>query len=162
MFAVRYVAIVALVVWVGGMLTLGAVVAPTIARGLESVDPAGGRAVADTLLGALIARVHVLAYAYGAVIGFSLLMMKFVGPPPRAFFIRFGIVAVMLALEVYAGTFVDRELAGIRSHASGAIERLPATDERRIAFDRLHATSSAVMGINVALGLVLLFWYARE
>jgi hypothetical protein len=162
MLAVRYVAIAALVFWVGGMLTFGAIVAPTIFRVLEAADPVGGRTVAGTLVGTLVGRLHVVAYVCGAVMGLGLLMMKFVGPPPRAFFIRFGIVAVMLGLEVYSGGFITRELAEIRTHVSGPIESLPPGDERRLAFDRLHTTSAALLGTNLALGLVLLFWYARE
>jgi hypothetical protein len=162
MLAVRYVALAALVCWVGGMLMFGAVVAPTIFRVLEAADPANGRLIAGTLVGTLLGQLHVLAYACGTVIGFGLLIMKFIGPPPRAFFARLGIIVVMLGFEIYSGGPLARELTEVRARVPGPIERLPPSDERRLAFDRLHATSTALMGINAALGLVLLFWYARE
>ena len=44
----------------------------------------------------------------------------------------------------------------------GPMNQLPDTDPRRIRFDRLHATSTALMTVNIMLGLILLYWYARE
>jgi hypothetical protein len=40
--------------------------------------------------------------------------------------------------------------------------QLAATDSRRIEFDSLHELSTRLMMINMAAGLVLLFWEARE
>src|SRR5690348_11882263 len=44
MAVVRYVALIALVVWVGGMVVLGVVVAPTTSRVLAAASPANGAA----------------------------------------------------------------------------------------------------------------------
>ena len=103
-----------------------------------------------------------LAYGCGAVMILCLVIMKFMGPPPRAFALRVAIVAVMLALAAYAGVPVSREIAQLQAQVAGPMNRLPDTDPRRIRFDRLHATSTTLMMINMALGMVLLFWYVRE
>ena len=92
----------------------------------------------------------------------SLVVLKLVGPPPRAFPLRAAIVAVMLALAVYAGVPVAREISQIQSRVDGPMNQLPDTDPRRVRFNRLHTTSTTLMTINMALGLVLLFWYVRE
>jgi hypothetical protein len=63
---------------------------------------------------------------------------------------------------VYSGYPVSREIAQIQSHLSGPVNALPETDPRRVRFDRLHQMSTTLMTINMALGLVLLFWYIRE
>jgi uncharacterized membrane protein len=47
MFALRYVYVLALVVWLGGMLMLGAVVAPTTFQVLQASAPATGRELAS-------------------------------------------------------------------------------------------------------------------
>jgi hypothetical protein len=57
---------------------------------------------------------------------------------------------------------VSREITEIQSHVSGPVNALPDTDARRVRFDRLHQVSTVLMTINMALGLVLLFWYVRE
>ena len=162
MFAVRYVALAALTLWLGGMLTLGLLVAPSTFQVLQAADPETGRALAGALFGEVVRRFHLLASACGGLIVLCLLVMKFVGPPPRAFVARLAIVVFMLALELYSAVPMTREMTGIQSQVAGAIDRLPPTDARRVRFDRLHQTSTALLTINVAFGLVLLFWYARE
>jgi hypothetical protein len=73
MFAVRYAALIALVVWLCVLL-----------RHLSWVR-------ADTNL----------TLACGAALIMLLLVLKFVGPPPASFFARLAIVAAMLALAVW-------------------------------------------------------------
>ncbi len=69
MVAVRYAALAALVIWMGGMLSL--------------------------LAGDAFSRLSV-ALACGLLVLLSLFVMKFVGPPPRAFLPRVVLVALML------------------------------------------------------------------
>ena len=78
MLAVRYIALMALVFWVGGL--------------------------AGAVFGDLIRHTSLLAYACGGTILVGLLIMKFVGPPPHGFVPRIAITAVMLAVAVVAAT----------------------------------------------------------
>jgi hypothetical protein len=162
MLAVRYVALAALVVWLGGMVILGLVVAPTTFGVLQAADPANGRAFAGAVFGGILRRFHFVAYACGAILFFSLFVMKFVGPPPHAFVPRAAIVFVMLLIALYSGVLVSREIEQLQSHVSGPMSALPATDPRRVRFDTLHQRSTMLMTINMGLGLALLFWYVRE
>jgi hypothetical protein len=160
--AVRYLALVALVVWLGGMVVLGLLVAPSTFSVLQGADPASGRLLAGAVFGEILRRFHLLAYACGAILIVCLFVIKFIGPPPYGFLVRVGIVAVMLALALYSGVPVSRGIAQIQSQVSGPISRLPDTDPRRVRFDRLHRMSTMLMTVNMGLGFVLLFWYARE
>jgi hypothetical protein len=76
--AVRYVALAALVVWLGGTMA--------------------------ALDGELMRHLAPLSYACGAVTLIGLFVMKFVGPPPRAFVVRSALVAVMLIVTTLAFT----------------------------------------------------------
>ena len=68
----------------------------------------------------------------------------------------------MLALALYSGVPVSRELAQLQAAGRRADQRsCRRTDPRRVRFDRLHRTSTTLMTVNMGLGLVLLFWYAR-
>lgn len=125
MIAVRYAALLALVVWVGGMVVLELLVAPSASRILPLGPAAAGGADFDEVL----RHFQVVAYACGAVLLASFIILKFVGPPPRAFLARLGIIVVMIGLALYSG---------------------------------LYAFSTALTAINVALGLILVGWYARE
>ncbi|MGB7218403.1 MAG: DUF4149 domain-containing protein [Vicinamibacterales bacterium] len=162
MLFVRYLALTTLAVWLGGMVTVGLIVAPSTFSVLQAADPAMGRVLAGALFGEILGRFHLLAYGCGGLMLACLLVLKFVGPPPRTFVPRLAIVAAMLALEVYAGVPVTREINALQSQVTGPMNALPATDGRRMRFDRLHQTSTVLMTINMALGLVLLTWYVRE
>lgn len=159
---VRYVALAALVVWLGGMVVLGLLVAPSTFRVLQAHDPVAGRVLAGALFGTILRQFHLLAYVCGGVILLCLVALKLIGPPPRAFRVRAAIVVVMLVVAVYSGVPVTHEIAQIQSQVSGLMNKLPDTDPRRVRFDRLHALSTTLMTINMALGFVLLFWYVRE
>jgi phosphoglycerol transferase MdoB-like AlkP superfamily enzyme len=164
MLAIRYVALSALVVWLGGMIVLGLLVAPAtfgVMQGAAS-DAATGRMLAGAVFGEILRRFHILAYGCGAILLACLFVMKFVGPPPQAFVARIAIVAIMLAIALYSGILVSREINQIQSQVSGPISALPQTDARRSRFDRLHGLSTTLMTINMGLGLVLLYWYVRE
>jgi uncharacterized membrane protein len=164
MLAIRYVALSALVVWLGGMIVLGLLVAPATFGVLQTTaaDAANGRMLAGGVFGEILRRFHFLAYGCGGLILACLVVMKFVGPPPQGFIARMAIVAVMLAIALYSGVPVSREIAQIQSTVSGPISSLPDTDARRARFDRLHGLSTTLMTINMGLGLVLLYWYVRE
>jgi hypothetical protein len=108
MFAFRYAALAALVLWVGVTAT----------------------ALGNELFGSLVARVHLVGLVCGAIVMASLFIIKFVGPPPRAFPVRAAIVFVMVALTLYAA--------------------------------RIDPASVVLLGVNLALGFVLLYWYSRE
>jgi hypothetical protein len=82
MLGIRYVTLAALVVWLGGMVTLALIAAPS-AEDLRRFQSVG--------------------FACGAVIFICLFVIKFVGPPPHDFFRRVGLVALMLAVAIYAG-----------------------------------------------------------
>jgi len=76
-FVVRYVALLMLALWVADIIgLLTGVVAPT-----------------PTL--------RLVPYAAGGIIVAAFIVLKLVGPPPRAFPIRTGIVILMLAIAIY-------------------------------------------------------------
>lgn len=162
MLALRYVYLVALVVWLGGMIILGALVAPTTFQVLQTIEPATGRALAGDVFGTTIARFHYVAYGAGALLLVTLAAMALLGPRPRAFAIRAALIAAMLAVAVYSGVVVLGRLDAVQQEAGGLVSRLPPDDARRGRFDELHQLSTNLMLLNMAGGLALLYWEARE
>ena len=82
MLAIRYVTLAALVVWLGGMVTLWLLVAPS----------------SDVLQ-----QFQLVGYSCGAIIFVCLFVLKFVGPPPHGFIPRVAVVALMLVVAVASG-----------------------------------------------------------
>ena len=73
MIAVRYATLVALVFWLGALT--------------------GARFTG------IARRLDLVGYACGGAMLVGLLAMKFLGPPPRAFVLRAGLAALMLAIS---------------------------------------------------------------
>src|SRR3954470_11026583 len=114
MLALRYVYLLALVVWLGGMVVLGALVAPATFQVLQAAAPDTGRALAGELFGVILARLHYLAYGAGGILFITLALMAILGPRPAGFAIRLGIIVVMLGVAGYSGIRVLGEIDGIQ------------------------------------------------
>jgi len=162
MLALRYLYVLALVVWLGGMVVLGALVAPTTFEVLQAREPEAGRALAGDVFGRTIARFHYVGYAAGAVLVVSLVAMRLLGPRPAAFAARTAIAAGMLATTLYSGLVVLRRIDAVQQAAGGLASRLDVADPRRVRFDELHRLSTRLMFVTMAGALVLLYWEARE
>jgi uncharacterized membrane protein len=162
MLALRYVYLLALIVWLGGMLILGAIVAPTTFEVLQTSAGSQGRELAGAVFGAALARFHYIAYGAGALLLLTLGAMRVLGPPPANSGLRAIIVLVMLGVALYSGIVVLRQIDAVQAAAGGLPSRLPEGDERRARFDALHLLSTRLMMFNIAGALVLLYWEARE
>jgi uncharacterized membrane protein len=162
MLALRYVYVLALVVWLGGMLVLGALVAPTTFEVLQASAGAQGRELAGAVFGSMLARFHYIAYAAGALLLLTLGAMRVLGPRPAHSGLRAVIVTAMLGVAFYSGFVVLRQIDAVQAAAGGLPSRLPEDDARRVRFDSLHMLSTRLMMFNIAGALVLLYWEARE
>ena len=162
MLALRYVYVLALIVWLGGMVVLGAIVAPATFQVLQASAPDIGRALAGELFGQILARFHYVAYACGAVLLVSMLAMAVLGPRPRTFAFRLSIITVMLLVALYSGFIVLREIDAIQLEVGQLPSLLPSGDARRLRFDALHQLATRLMMVNIIAGLVLLYWEARD
>lgn len=162
MLALRYAYVLALVVWLGGMLALGAIVAPATFQVLQASAPEGGRALAGELFGQMLARFHYVAYACGGVMLISLTVIAVLGPRPRAFAVRLAVIATMVLIALYSGLIVLRTIEAIQLEVGRLPSLLPPDDARRVQFDELHRLSTRLMMANVVGALALLYWEARD
>ncbi len=162
MLVLRYVSLLALVVWVGGLLALGAVAAPAIFDVLGARLPADGRLLAGAVFGETLRRFHFVGFGCAGVLLASLTLRAVLGPRPRRYAIRAGLGLVMLLAVVYAALVIEPRIRRMPQEIGMAPSRLAAGDPRRIEFGRLHATSTALESVPLAGGLLLLFWELRD
>ena len=162
MTALRYLYMLSLVVWLGGMLTVGAFVAPAIFTVLQGAHGQAGSALAGVILFDVLRSFSMGAYACGGVMLTTLAGMRVLGPKPVQFNLRVGIVAAMLGVAVYTGVVVGGQIETLHLQMGGAAAGLAAGGLHRVSVARLHNLSTALMMVNVAGGLALLFWEARE
>jgi uncharacterized membrane protein len=155
MLALRFVAALSLVVWLGGVVAIGSVVAPAAFAVLPVSDAA-------SLVGETLRRFYFVSYAAGVVLLLSLTLMALLGPRPHAFAVRVAAVSVMLAATLASGAWIDRRIAALRAEIGVAVGSLPQDDPRRVRFGRLHGLSTTLMAVVAAGGLLLLYLETRD
>lgn len=162
MIVLRYVYVLALVVWLGGLLVAGGIVAPSVFAALELASPAEGGVLAGHVFGEVLRRVHLLAYAAGGAMLLALTLQRFIGARPKHYGIRAAVVAIMLAGSLVSGRWISPRVEAIAARVATPIASLPETDATRTEFYRWHGMSNLLLAATAAGGLVLLGWEARE
>lgn len=162
MFVLRYVYILALSVWLGGMAVAGLVAAPTIFSVLEAWNPEQGRVLAGQVFGQILARLHVVFYVAAVVMLMTLTIRRLLGPRPVAYGIRASIVAAMLGLTLASGMGISPRVEAMQREIGGPVATLPQDDPRRASFYQLHGLSNLLLSATAVGALLLVFWESRE
>jgi len=162
MLVLRYAALLALVVWVGGLVALGGIAAPSIFDVIAQRQVADGRMLSGALFGEMLRRFTVVSYAAGGLLLLTLLARRILGPRPHRFAWRAGIGALMLAATAYGSMVVASRIEQLRREIGVAPSTLPEGDARRVEFGRLHGLSTALQLVPLLGGLALIFWEIRE
>ena len=162
MVVLRYLYVVALVLWVGGLVVAGAIVAPSIFGVLEAWHATEGRVLAGRVFGEVLIRLTWLSYVMGGVMFITLTLHRLLGARPLRYGVRVGIMAVMLLLMMVTGFYLIPGVSAIQSQVQGPVALLPDADPRRLEFNRLHGLSNLLVSITAMAGLVLCWWETRE
>ena len=162
MVLLRYLYVVALVLWVGGLISAGALVAPSVFGVLQAWNASEGRVLAGQVFGEVLLRLTWLSYAMGVVMIVTLTLHRLLGARPLKYGVRVGIMGVMLAMMLAMGFYIIPKVNSIQAQVTGPVSALPDTDARRVEFNRLHGLSNILFSITAIGGLALCWWEARE
>jgi hypothetical protein len=162
MLALRLAALLSLVVWVGGLIALGAVAAPAVFDVVAARQISEGRLLAGAIFGEILNRFTRVGYVCGLVLPISLITRAVLGPRPRRFALRLSLALLMLAAVAYSGFILTPRMEGLQRSVGVAPSALPEGDPRRVEFGRLHGLSSGVLLIPVIGGLLLLVLEMRD
>jgi hypothetical protein len=162
MFLLRYLYVVALVLWVGGLIVAGALVAPSVFGVLQAWQASEGRVLAGQVFGEVLLRLTWLSYAMGGIMFITLTLHRLLGARPVKYGIRVGIMSVMLTMMMVTGFYLIPGVNAIQADVKGPVAELPDADPRRLEFNRLHGLSNVFFAITAIGGLALCWWEARE
>jgi uncharacterized membrane protein len=144
----RYLMLLSLIVWLGGLIFFAFVLAPTAFSLLPTRHLAGN----------VVARsIHVLHWM-GLVAGIvylasSLLYGRVATGAFKPFAARHSVVMLMLILTLISQFGIVPRMASLRASA-GEIDSLPLDNPARLQFDALHVWSTRLEGGVLLLGLV--------
>jgi uncharacterized membrane protein len=150
----RWIELLGLTIWIGGMMILGAVVAPTVFNTVKPIEMAGAAMslVFRKFNGGLVYVCIVLV-----VLGFlgKLFLDQRLG---RSRWIEAGLLAAMILVSLYIGAILGPRMEVLRH-----IRITDASNSAAIVeFDRDHRISVSLFSVNLILGLAVLFINARE
>jgi hypothetical protein len=152
----RFLMLLSLVVWVGGIIFLSFVEAPTAFSVLPS------RHLAGTVVGHSLGILHWMGLFAGVVfLGSSMLLSSLTTGSAQPFTCRHVLVLLMLLLTVASQFGISAKMATLRAQF-GDIDTVSPTDPGRVQFDGLHKWSVRLEGTVLVLGLVALFFTARH
>jgi hypothetical protein len=158
----RFIALLALAVWIGGLVTLGGITASSIFTTLEAHDPVAGRELAAVVFGDVFERFQYVGWACGIALLTSLGFRAALGPRPRRFGLRMWLSAGMLAASVSSVLFIAPRIERIRSSTTGPVASLPQDDPDRVAFGRWHGLSTGLMALTIVAGIGLIWTESRD
>lgn len=151
----RFLMILALVVWVGGITFLSFVEAPTAFR----VAPS--RHMAGSIVGPSLSILHWIGLFSGVIfLGSSMLLSSLTTGYARPFAARNVLVLLMLLLTIVSQFAVSPRMAALRASFQD-IDKVAPDDPARLQFQSLHRWSEKLEGAVLLLGLCAVFAMAR-
>ena len=156
MTTLRFFMLLALVIWIGGIIFFAAVVAPALFTLLPSVHLAG------LVVRHSLTTLHWMGVVCGGVfLIFSLWSSEHAGAGWQALAPRNLLVFGMMVVTLVSQLVVAARMEALQAQV-GDIETVAAGDPRRLAFDRLHQWSTSLELIVLLLGLAALWFVARH
>jgi uncharacterized membrane protein len=147
----RFLMLLSLVVWIGGLVFFAFVLAPTAFQVLPNTHLAGN------VVGRALGKLHWLAIVSGIVfLMSSMLYSRVTQGSPHVFAARHVLIVVMLALTLFSQYWIISRMDKLRATISD-FAAVPLHDPIRMQFDTLHAWSTRVEGAVLVLGLVAVY-----
>jgi len=151
MSILRYLMLLSLVVWVGGVIFFAFVLAPTAFQVLPNPHLAGN------VVARALGKLHWIAIISG--IGFlisSLAHSRLMNGTAHVFALRNLLVCVMLVLTLVSQLGIIPRMDALRA-SLGDFAAVPLDNPQRVQFDALHAWSTRLEGGVLLLGLVVVY-----
>jgi uncharacterized membrane protein len=152
----RFLMLLALVVWIGGLIFFAFVVAPTAFSGILPT-----RHMAGTFVGRSLDALHWMGIVSAVVfLASSMLYSRMTVGSARPMAARHLLIVLMLVLTVISQFAISPRMQTLRAEA-GTIDNFPLDSPLRVEFNRLHVWSEKFEEAVFLLGLGALFSTAR-
>src|SRR5579863_6204174 len=152
----RFLMLLSLVCWIGGLIFFAFVLAPTAFSVLPTTHLAGN------VVGRALGKLHWIAIVSGIVyLISSLLYSRFTDGTAHVFAVRHVLLCLMLALTLISQFGIIPRMDTLRA-SLGEVRAAPIDNPERVQFDALHVWSTRVEGAVLLLGLVVVYLTAKQ
>jgi hypothetical protein len=147
----RFLMVLSLVVWIGGLIFFAFVLAPTAFSVLPNTHLAGN------VVGRALGKLHWIAIFSGLVyLLSSLLYSRMTDGTAHVFAMRHLLLCLMLGLTLFSQFWIIPRMDTLRASVSD-FASVPLTNPARVQFDSLHVWSTRVESAVLLLGLVAVY-----
>jgi uncharacterized membrane protein len=151
----RFLMLLSLVVWIGGLIFFAFVLAPAAFSVLPTTHLAGN------VVRSALSKLHWIAIFSGIIfLGSSLVYSRLTDGTAHIFAARHILLCLMLALTLISQFGIMPRMDTLRA-SLGDVRSAPVDNPERIQFDSLHVWSTRVEGTVLLLGLVVVYMTAR-
>jgi uncharacterized membrane protein len=149
----RFLMLLSLVAWIGGLIFFAFVLAPTVFA--PGVLP--NTHLAGNIVGRSLSKLHWIAIVSAFIfLGSSMLYTRRIDGTAHVFALRHVLVLLMLGLTMLSQFWIIPRMDTLRATVND-FAALPIDDPARMQFDALHAWSTRVEGAVLLLGLVVIY-----
>jgi uncharacterized membrane protein YhhN len=149
----RFLMLLSLVAWIGGLIFFAFVLAPTVFA--PGVLP--NTHLAGNIVGRALAKLHWIAIVSGIVfLGSSLLYSRLTDGSAHVFAMRHVLICLMLGLTLLSQFWIIPRMDTLRAQVTDFAE-VPLDNPLRMQFDALHVWSTRVEGAVLLLGLIAVY-----
>jgi hypothetical protein len=154
----RFLMLLSLVVWIGGVMFLAFVEAPTAFR----LGLLPSRHLAGAVVGGSLNILHWMGIISVVVFLISSLAYNQISKgTAQPFALRHVLIVLMLLLTAYSQFGITPRMVALRA-SFVEIDRVPLDDPGRVEFDRLHNWSEKLEGGVLLLGLAVVYLTAQR
>ncbi|HVI09153.1 MAG TPA: DUF4149 domain-containing protein [Candidatus Binatia bacterium] len=152
----RFLMLLSLVLWIGGLIFFAFVLAPTAFKVLPTTHLAGN------VVGASLGALHWIGIIAGVVYLISSMIYSYVtNGTAHVFAFRHILLCLMLALTLVSQFGIIPRMDVLRA-SLGEVSAVPVDNPQRMQFDALHVWSTRVEGAVLLLGLVVVYLTAKS
>jgi uncharacterized membrane protein len=156
MSLLRFLMMISLVVWLGGLIFFAFVLAPTV----FSVLPT--RHLAGSVVSSALPKLHWMGIVAGVIyLISSIVYFRLTTGATHTFAARHVLLCLMLLLTLISQFGVSPKMAALRA-SMGEIDKVSQTDPARVAFDALHVWSTRLESGVFFLGIVVAYLTAAQ
>jgi uncharacterized membrane protein len=148
----RFLMLLSLVAWIGGLIFFAFVLAPTA---FQVLSP--NTHLAGNIVGRALGKLHWIAIFSGLIfLGSSLLYSRLTDGTSHPFALRHVLICLMLGLTLLSQFWIIPRMDTLRASV-GDFAAVPLDNPLRVQFDALHVWSTRVEGAVLLLGLVAVY-----
>lgn len=147
----RFLMLLSLVAWIGGLIFFAFVLAPTAFQVLPNTHLAGN------VVGRSLGKLHWIAIVSGVVfLASSLVYSRMTSGTMHVFALRHVLIVLMLGLTLVSQFWIIPRMDTLRATVAD-FAAVPINDPVRVQFDSLHVWSTRVEGAVLLLGLIAVY-----